>query len=137
MENESMEIFHDREARRFHCTDGHFCGELNYETEGGTTIDIYRTYVDPALRGKGIAQELMKKAVDFAESDGLAVRPTCSFAVSFFRGHDEYRHLLVQGVDLSSGGSCRISVRNKSPNSPGTEGPKCEYRSLIRFYDYL
>ncbi|MBN1412350.1 MAG: N-acetyltransferase [Spirochaetales bacterium] len=108
MNHDAIEIRHDRDDCLFIFTDGELHAELNYEFKGKDAINIYRTFVDPGLRGKGIAKALMDRAIEFAGKEKLKVFPTCSYAVGFFRKYTEKQHLLASDVDLDDGGSCRI-----------------------------
>ena len=49
------------------------------ETTAGT-YDICRTFVDPALRGKNIASELVEKAISEIHRRGAVVTASCSYA---------------------------------------------------------
>jgi uncharacterized protein len=102
-------INHDETLHRFSCTEaGHEC-VLEYEMKSANTMDIYRTLVHNDLRGKGLAEQLMKSASEYARDRGLSIFPSCPYAVSFFKRHPEYALVLEADVDLENGGSCRIS----------------------------
>ena len=59
MGSEKLKIIHDKEDLYFYYKTNSLKGEINYELKGNNIIDIYRTFVDPDLRGKGIAKALM------------------------------------------------------------------------------
>lgn len=52
---------------------------LLYARTGEHTIDMRSTFVDPAVRGRGVGHALVKEAVAFARSKGLEIIPTCWF----------------------------------------------------------
>lgn len=60
-------------------------GELTYQWQGDTTISIDHTWVDPALRGQGVARQLLDAAVAFAREKGIKILPRCSYAVAVFK----------------------------------------------------
>lgn len=63
-------------------------------TEG--LVEVTRTYVDPSLRGRGIAGKLMEQtALLLRESDRRA-RPRCPYAVHWFSEHPEFEDVLEQ-----------------------------------------
>ena len=112
--HKSMEIIHEKENNRIIIKNNLKCGEINYELKEGTIIDIYRTFVDPDHRGKGIAKKLMMQVIDFAEKKNYKIIPSCSFAVSFFKINKKYQYLLASGINLDNPGSCRLphSLKN-------------------------
>ena len=63
------------------------------QREGVAEID--HTFVDPSLRGQGVAGQLLKAAADTLRAEGRKARPTCSYAVRWFETHPEYADLLV------------------------------------------
>ena len=77
--NDSLTIRHDREGHKFETTvEGHRA-YLAYMDLGKQTLDIYRTFVPDALRGRGVAAELTRHALDFARDAGYTVIPSCSY----------------------------------------------------------
>ena len=58
------------------------------------TVIINHTVVDPSLRGQGIASMLMDEVILFLKENNLKVRPSCSYARSWFEKHQEYNDLL-------------------------------------------
>ncbi len=58
------------------------------------TVNINHTFVDPSLRGQGIAGKLMAALIDEITKRDLKVVPTCSYAQGWFRKHQEYGHLI-------------------------------------------
>ena len=100
-------VRHEPPSQRFVCVvEGHEC-VAEYERKG-TVLDVYRTFVHPALRGRGIAEKLTLAAIDHARRNGLTILPSCSYTAHFFQGHPEHQGILDKGADLESGGSCRL-----------------------------
>ncbi|MBA4347352.1 MAG: N-acetyltransferase [Clostridiales bacterium] len=54
--------------------------EAIYVPVRGTIIDICHTYVSPALRGQGIAGQLMQATVDELRRKNLKAVASCSYA---------------------------------------------------------
>lgn len=68
--------------------------EVTFPAENGVA-DIKHTFVDESLRGQGIAGKLLAAAVAQIRKDGLRVRPTCSYARTWFEKHPEEKDLLA------------------------------------------
>ena len=70
------------------------------EVEGGLAFANYRlapsaviithTETPRALRGRGIASELVQGALQLIRTDGLKVVAGCGFVVDYLRKHPEY-----------------------------------------------
>lgn len=54
--------------------------EINYEEVEQGRFNIYHTFVDESLRGKGIASKLVEIAVHEIERKGGKPEATCSYA---------------------------------------------------------
>lgn len=76
---EQLNIHHDRTSHQFETVvDGHRA-YLAYVDLGKQTLDIYRTFVPDALRGRGVAAVLTRHALAYAEREGYTVIPSCSY----------------------------------------------------------
>jgi predicted GNAT family acetyltransferase len=60
----------------------------------GSTITFTHTETDPALRGQGIAGELVRGALDDVRRRGLVVVPRCPFVREWIDDHPEYADLV-------------------------------------------
>lgn len=63
-------------------------------TMAGNEINLYHTFTDPALRGKGLAAQVVRAALEFAKENNLKVIPTCSYVQAFMAKNDEYNELV-------------------------------------------
>jgi uncharacterized protein len=73
------------------------------DVEGGLAFANYRlspqavvithTETPRALRGRGLASELVKGALELIRADGLKVAAGCGFVVDYLRKHPEYADL--------------------------------------------
>lgn len=77
--SEHLDIRHDPSSRQFYVEVDGLRACLAYMDLGKKTLDIYRTFVPHALRGRGIAAALTEEALLFAERGGYAVIPSCSY----------------------------------------------------------
>ncbi len=79
------------EKDRIYATDaaGKVIAEVTFPTvDGVSTID--HTFVDPSLRGQGVAGKLVKLAADKILAEGNQIAATCSYAILWFERHPEY-----------------------------------------------
>ncbi len=79
------------ESERIYAQDarGTLLAEVTFPTRDGiSTID--HTFVDPSLRGQGVAGELVKLAADRIAADGGKIAATCPYAVRWLGEHPEY-----------------------------------------------
>lgn len=75
--------------------DGEIVAEVDFPIQDGVAM-IVHTFVDPSLRGQGVASELLQRAVDEIRSEGLSAYPVCSYAQSWFQEHpDQVADLLA------------------------------------------
>jgi uncharacterized protein len=75
------------------------------EVEGGLSVADYtirdgemimtHTYTPPELRGRGIAEKLVRAALEHARAHKLKVVPACSYVDIFIQRHSEYRDLVA------------------------------------------
>jgi len=88
-----VQVQNDEQGRRFHAEiDGHRA-RLDY-LRHDRTLNLVHTEVDPALRGKGVGEAVVRHALDTARLQGLKVIPTCPFVKKFVERHPEYQDLV-------------------------------------------
>jgi len=100
-------ISHDPNTHRFTTDVDANHAQLDYTLTDGV-MSITHTRVPPAIRGRGIAAELMRAALRAARVAGWTVKPVCSYAVAYMArqaaADDEQRHvdnLLDEALDES------------------------------------
>jgi predicted GNAT family acetyltransferase len=71
-----------------------FIAQITFKDGGNNIIVIDHTFVDPSLRGQGVAGKLMEKVVEMAREENLKCVPVCSYAVVAFKRHQEYQDVL-------------------------------------------
>jgi predicted GNAT family acetyltransferase len=92
--SETIEVLHNSAAHRYEMTvEGHL-SVCEYELKDGTMIFTH-TVVPPELRGRGIAEKLVRAALTEARAQGRKVVPACSYVAKFVERHAEYRDLLA------------------------------------------
>ncbi len=92
-----MNIQHQENSHKgsfFVKENGKKIGELTYTYAGDTRFIIDHTEVGDAVRGEGLGQQMVDKAVTFAREKGLKIIPLCPFAKSVFDKNPEYQDVL-------------------------------------------
>ena len=90
---DAPEVLHHAAAHRYEMTvEAHlsFCA---YELDGPRMIFTH-TVVPPELRGRGIAEKLVRAALTEAREQGRKVVPQCSYVARFIERNKEYQDLL-------------------------------------------
>lgn len=82
------EIIHDQPNRRFTVTiEGHLA-EATYVEQGQNWV-MDHTYVPDALRGQGVAAQLVEAAFTAAREAGVKIVPACSYVARHMERHPE------------------------------------------------
>jgi len=72
------------------------------------TVVVDHTFVDPSLRGQGIASELMFEVYHYAKKQGYKVVATCPYAVVWFKKHQECNDVIDEEVQATLSPECQI-----------------------------
>jgi hypothetical protein len=64
--------------------DGRRVAEMTYRRLGDSRVLVDHTYVDPALRGHGVARQLLDATVAWARQTNTKLSATCSYVVVQF-----------------------------------------------------
>lgn len=90
----AIEVKHNPAANRFEAVvDGHL-SVCEYDRNGDQMVFTH-TFVPGELRGRGIAEKLVRAALAFARQEKLGVVPACSYVAVFIERHKEFQPLLA------------------------------------------
>lgn len=89
--DQEITIQHDLADKQFYVTIDGSRAYLAYMDLGRKTLDIYRTFVPNALRGKGLAAKLTERALQFANEEGYQVIPSCSYVERYMQRQEKLR----------------------------------------------
>lgn len=81
-------VLHVPESRRFEIRLGDALAVAEY-VRGDRDIMLTRTFVPPELRGRGLAEQLVRTALEFARTERLRVVPACSYVAALIERHPE------------------------------------------------
>jgi uncharacterized protein len=82
----------NKDKDRFELDVGNAIAFANYRRTPSAVI-ITHTETPPALRGRGIASDLVKGALELVRADGRKVIAGCGFVVDYLRKHPEFADL--------------------------------------------
>ncbi len=86
-------VRHNEAENRFEAmVEGHLALAAYEPTEGALVLN--HTFVPPELRGRGVAEKLVRAALAHASREGLRVVPACSYVDAFIRRNPEYQALV-------------------------------------------
>jgi predicted GNAT family acetyltransferase len=90
--NSDFTVRRNTAARRYEAEiDGHLA-VAEYRLEGDCVVFTH-TFVPPELRGRGVAEKLVRTALEEARQEGRRVVPQCSYVTLFIRRNPEFRSL--------------------------------------------
>jgi hypothetical protein len=80
-----MDIQHDIERQRFIVQMDGGEARLEYRLLPGHGIDFSHTFVPPALRGRGIAEKLVRTGLAWARQQEFEIQASCWYVRRFIR----------------------------------------------------
>lgn len=86
---------HGKNGAFFIDQDGEWIAELTYVRSAEGEITVTHTEVDDTLRGKGVGEDLVKAAVEFARENGLKIKVKCPFAKKVIDATPTYKDVLA------------------------------------------
>jgi predicted GNAT family acetyltransferase len=87
-------VRHDAAARRFWVEIDGRTAVLDYEGAPGV-LAFTHTFVPAELRGRGLAERLVRAGLAHARETRNQVRPDCSYVAAFMAKHAEFRDLIA------------------------------------------
>ncbi len=69
---------------------GRILAQVSFPSISETRVDIEHTFVDPCLRGQGVAGKLVRAAADEIRKTGRTAICSCHFAASWLKSHPDY-----------------------------------------------
>jgi uncharacterized protein len=91
---EHIEVRHNSAERRFEAEVEGQLSVADYQLQGNRMIFTH-TYTPPPQRGRGIAEKLVRAALEHARDEGRKVVPACSYVDAFIMRHPEFKPLLA------------------------------------------
>lgn len=90
---EIPEVRHNEAAQRYEVETGGYSAVAEYAWQDGKQVFTH-TFVPPELRGKGLAEKLVRRALEDARAAGRKVIPACSYVGVFIERNPEFKPLV-------------------------------------------
>jgi predicted GNAT family acetyltransferase len=94
----ALQVQHDEGNRRFVAeVEGREC-VLDYERRDEETLEYQHTFTPEALRGWGIASDVVRYAPEWARRKGQQVVASCPFVKSYVGKHPEFDDVVAENA---------------------------------------
>jgi predicted GNAT family acetyltransferase len=87
-------VRHNAAAGRYEAEIDGYLAVAEYLLEGDRVVFTH-TFVPPELRGRGVAEKLVRTALEEARQKGRRVVPQCSYVALFIRRNPEFQALVA------------------------------------------
>lgn len=87
------DVRHNTDANRYEIDVDGRLAVLDYVRTDGAII-LTRAETPPPLRGRGLASQLTRHALEAARAEGLRVVPRCPFVRDYIHNHPEFEDLV-------------------------------------------
>ena len=92
--------------------DHELMAEATYVMQEDGEVDIDHTYVNPVLRGQGIAGKMMVVVADFIRQKGWKTVASCSYANAWLKNNYEvYADIISDKID-DNAIACRVDGKH-------------------------
>ncbi len=91
----SHSVRHETDFQRFVTTVDGEDVYVAYEPEEGDRWVLTHTYTPDNLRGRGLAGEVVRTALEAARTNGKTVVPVCWYVDGFIQRHPEFQDLVA------------------------------------------
>ena len=89
----ALQVSRDDEGSRYEGRlDGELAAVIDFRRRGDV-LTFLHTITEPQWRGRGLAAEITRQALEDVRGRNLAVQPVCEFTVAYFDQHPEVADL--------------------------------------------
>ena len=101
------------EGRIFSVDDNNeLMAETTFVYKNNGEVDIDHTYVNPVLRGQGVAGKMMEVVAEYLKENGLKAAASCSYAnIWLKRNRESYAEIISSEID-NDALSCKIAGKH-------------------------
>lgn len=100
MMNEDYELIHNKSRHQYEFHIERYTPKIEYIINKDNEIFLTHTEVSPALGGKGVGTQLVKKTLEDIKERGLSVVPLCPFVAAYIKRHPEWMSIVKEGIHI-------------------------------------
>ena len=93
---DNLNIQHDTVNHKFFVFTAGKESLMEYRVINENTLDYFHTFTPPELRGQGIAEKIVRVALDYAKQNNFKIIPSCPYVAKFVASHSEYQSLITK-----------------------------------------
>lgn len=93
----SLQVQNDEKARKFYATVDGQEAVIEYAHMEGDIYNLAHTFVPEEMRGQGVAEQLVRGALDQIRDKGARFLPSCPYVQTFLKRNPEYEAQLARG----------------------------------------
>ena len=86
-----MDFKYEKNRIYLESQEGECIAEVTFPQISRNEVNINHTYVNPSLRGQGIADKLVRELAEHLRKNNIKAISTCSYAVDWFENHPEFK----------------------------------------------
>lgn len=102
------------ESERIYSKDdsGELMAEVTFKHEKNGEVNIDHVYVNPILRGQGVASKVMLVMVEYLRKEGLKATATCSYANGWFKKNEDRYFDVISDSNTDAVVACKIGGKH-------------------------
>ncbi|MBC3538591.1 GNAT family N-acetyltransferase [Rufibacter sediminis] len=93
---DKTDVIHDEEDLRFYMELEGEEAELTYSITENQELDLDYTFVPESHRNQGLADKLVKTALEYVKAKNLTFVASCPVVETYVKRHPEYQSFLAQ-----------------------------------------
>lgn len=101
-----MKFIHEKNRIYVKNEEGKMIVEATFPFVDENVINVDHTFVDPSLRGQGVASTLMTEVYNHAKEHNYTVVNSCPYAVAWFKRNPDKSDVLNQDIHVNE--ACKI-----------------------------
>lgn len=97
---ENYELIDNTDENQYEFHVGKYIPKIEYIKTNNGEIYLTHTEVPVALEGQGIGSQLAEKVLADIEKQGLRLVPLCPFIAGYIKKHQDWRRIVMRGINI-------------------------------------